>query len=170
MVTEVVEMAENTEKKVPAQLEELLRELVEEMRRAKTREELEILKKKVDIIEDLIDAYEGDRDLDKVAVLMDKIGPMVEGIMGPLKELIEELYSPEKMLALGKGVAEFYRNLVEAGMDKETAVELTKQYMENINAAKTILETFQSFLTKKGGGIVIHPGKKPPVEIKGEED
>ncbi|WP_297487647.1 hypothetical protein [Thermococcus sp.] len=161
-------MVEDTEKKAPAQLEELLRELVEEMRQAKTKEELEVLEKKVDIIEDLIEAYEGDRDLDKVAVLMDKLGPMVESIMGPLKELIEELYSPEKMQAMGKSVAEFYKNLVEAGMDKEDALELTKQYMESVNAAKTILETFQSFLTKKGGGIVIHTGKKPPTGEKEE--
>ncbi|WP_456366745.1 hypothetical protein [Thermococcus sp.] len=150
------------EKKAPAQLEELLKELAEEIKNAKSEEEVKLLEKKVDVVKDLIEAYYGDRDIEQAAKLMDKVGPMIEDILEPLKDLLSELYSPEKMQAMGKSVAEFYKNLVEAGMDKETATQLTKEYMQSINAAKTILETFQGFLTKKGGGIVIHTGKKPP--------
>ncbi len=163
-------MIEETEKKTPAQLEKLLEELTEEIRNAKSEEEVELLEKKVDIVEDLIEAYYGDRDIEQAAKLMDKIGPIMEDILDPLKNLLSELYSPEKMQAMGKSVAEFYKNLVEAGMDKEAATELTKDYMENINAAKTLLEIFQGFLTKKGGNTIIYTGKKPPTEEKREEE
>ncbi len=124
----------------------------------------------MDVVEDLIEAYYGDRDIEGAAKLMDKIGPIMEDILEPLKDLLNELYSPEKMQAMGKSVAEFYKNLVEAGMDKEAALELTKEYMNSINAAKTLLETFQGFLTKKGGNTIIYTGKKPPTEEKREEE
>lgn len=151
-------------------LEELLRELVEEIRSAKSEEEVKLLEKKVDMVEDLIEAYYGDRDIEQAAKLMDKIGPMIEDILEPLKDLLTELYSPEKMQAMGKSVAEFYKNLVEAGMDKEAALELTKQYMESINAAKILLETFTGLMKGRGshfGGISMSRGKK---EEPGEED
>ena len=161
---------EEVEKKTPAQLEKLVEELVEEIRNAKSEEEVKLLEKKVDVVEDLIEAYYGDRDIEQAAKLMDKIGPIMEDILEPLKDLLNELYSPEKMQAMGKSVAEFYKNLVEAGMDKEAALELTKEYMNSINAAKTLLETFQGFLTKKGGNTIIYTGKKPPTEEKREEE
>ncbi len=163
-------MVEETEKKTPAQLEKLLEELTEEIRNAKSEEEVKLLEKKVDVVEDLIEAYYGDRDIEQAAKLMDKIGPIMEDILDPLKNLLSELYSPEKMQAMGKSVAEFYKNLVEAGMDKEAATELTKEYMESINAAKTLLEIFQGFLTKNGGNTITYTGKKPPTEEKREEE
>ena len=101
---------------------------------------------------------------------MDKIGPMMEDLIGPIKDLLAELYNPEKMAAMGKSVADFYKNLVEAGMDKEAALELTKEYMASINVAKTIAETFAGLI--KGGGsknvkvinIAGGPKGKPIVE------
>ncbi len=159
----------NTEK-----IEKMLDELLEEMKNAKTPEELNALQRKVDMLEDLIEAVEGDKDIEKVAQLMDKIGPMMEDIIGPIKDLITELYSPEKMQTLGKSVAEFYKNLVEAGMDKETATELTKEYMQSINAAKNLMEMLQGFLTKGMGGHNVNiniPGKPKKVrEIEIEEE
>ncbi|ASJ07569.1 hypothetical protein [Thermococcus pacificus] len=159
------------EKKAPAQLEKLLEELVEEMKNAKSEEELKLLEKKVDIIEDLIEAYYGDRDIEQAAKLMDKVGPMIEDILEPLKNLLSELYSPEKMQAMGKSVAEFYKNLVEAGMDKETATELTKEYMKSINAPKALLEALTGLMKGKGGSsgpINITLGKARPENAKEE--
>jgi len=131
-------------------IEKMMEELLEEMKNAKTPEELEALQKKVEVLEDLIEAVEGDKDIDKAAQLMDKIGPMMEDLIGPIKDLLAELYNPEKMAAMGKSVADFYKNLVEAGMDKEAALELTKEYMANINVAKTLTETLAGLI--KGGG------------------
>ncbi|ACS34086.1 Conserved hypothetical protein [Thermococcus gammatolerans EJ3] len=141
----------------PKKLEELLNEIVEEMRNARSEEELEVLRKKADILEDLIEAYEGDKDLEKIPLLMEKVGEMVEDILQPLKELLNELYSPERVQAMGKSVAEFYKSLVEAGMDKEAALELTKEYMDSINPGKKLMEMLGGLMKGHGGRFQI-PG------------
>ncbi|NJF25023.1 hypothetical protein [Thermococcus sp. Bubb.Bath] len=155
-------------------IERLVDEIAEEMKNAKSPEELDALEKKVDMLEDLIEAVEGDKDIEKAAQLMDKIGPMMEDIIGPIKDLITELYSPEKMAAMGKSVADFYKNLVEAGMDKETATELTKEYMKSVNAAKSLMEMLQGLIAGRGGhnvniNIPSKPKKVREVEIEEEE-
>ncbi len=155
-------------------LAEFLEELLEEIRNAKTEEETKVLKKKAEAVEELIEAYEGDKDLEKIAVLMEKIGPMVEDILGPLKELLNELYSPDRVQTMGKSVAEFYKSLIEAGMDKEAALELTKEYMDSVNPGKSIMEMLSNLVRK--GGISIHgptkyygkKEKKPEGEDEGE--
>ncbi len=156
-------------------IEKMMEELLEEMKNAKTPEELEALQKKVKMLENLIEAVEGDKDIDKVAQLMDKIGPMMEDLIGPIKDLLAELYNPEKMAAMGKSVADFYKNLVEAGVDKEAALELTKEYMASINVAKTLAETLAGLI--KGGEskhMVINmaggPKGKPIVDVKEEHE
>ncbi len=156
MIIEVVGMV-NEKVGAPEKLEELLNEIVEEMRNAKTPEELEVLRKKARVLEDLIEAYEGDKDLEKIPLLMEKVGDMVEDILQPLKELLNELYSPERVQAMGKSVAEFYKNLVEAGMDKEAALELTKEYMDSINPGKKLMEMLGGLIKGHGGKFQI-PG------------
>ncbi|AJC70891.1 hypothetical protein X802_00790 [Thermococcus guaymasensis DSM 11113] len=156
-------------------IEKMMEELLEEMKNAKTPEELEALQKKVEVLENLIEAVEGDRDIDKAAQLMDKIGPMMEDIIGPIKDLLAELYNPEKMAAMGKSVADFYKNLVEAGMDKEAALELTKEYMANINVAKTIAETFAGLMKGKSKNVHVidMPGgskRRPIVDVEEEHE
>ncbi|ASJ16230.1 hypothetical protein A3L04_03605 [Thermococcus chitonophagus] len=131
-------------------LEELMEELVEEMKKAKTPEELEVLKRKAEILEDIIETYEGDKDLEKVAFLVEKLGDAIEEVIGPIKDLLAELYNPERMQVMGKSVAEFYKTLVESGMDKESALELTKEYMESINIGKQLLKAFASFVPMMG--------------------
>ncbi|NJE60293.1 hypothetical protein [Thermococcus sp. 21S7] len=150
----------------PKKLEELLDELVEGIRNAQSVEEVEVLKKKAEVVEDLIEAYEGDRDLDKIPALMEKVGDMIEDILGPLKELLNELYSPERVQAMGRSVAEFYKNLAEAGMDRDAALELTKEYMEAINPGKKLMEMIASF-GKGGFGNINIPS--PPMGFGGDE-
>jgi len=149
MIIEVVDMVDENVR-TPKKLEELLNEIVEEMRNAKTPEELEVLKKKAEVLEELLEAYEGDKDLEKIPMLMEKVGDMVEDILRPLKEFLNELYSPERVQAMGKSVAEFYKNLVEAGMEKEAALELTREYMDSINPGKKLMEMLEELLKKRG--------------------
>ncbi|ASJ12986.1 hypothetical protein A3L14_08845 [Thermococcus thioreducens] len=150
----------------PKKLEELLDELVEGIRNAKTEEEVELLKKKAEIVEDLIQTYEGDKDLEKIPAIMDKVGDMIEDILVPLKELLNELYSPERVQAMGRSVAEFYKNLAEAGMDRGAALELTREYMDSINPGKKLMEILASF-GKGGFGNINIPG--PPRGPGGDE-
>ncbi|NJD99708.1 hypothetical protein E3E26_07940 [Thermococcus sp. LS1] len=127
-------------KKTPEQLERLLDELAEGIRNAKTPEEVELLEKKAKITRKLIEAYEGDKDLEQVGKLVEKLGDVMENLMGPLKDLLAELYSPDRIESMGRSVAEFYKTLVEAGMDKEEALTLTKEYMDSINVVKKLME------------------------------
>jgi hypothetical protein len=46
-----------------------------------------------------------------------------------LTELADILYGTEQSKKYGKAVAQFYKELKEAGMSNEEAFELTKQYM-----------------------------------------
>ncbi|WP_430515236.1 hypothetical protein [Pyrococcus woesei] len=147
-------------------IEKLIEEIAEEIKTAKTPEEVEVLERKVKSLKSLIEAIEGDKDLDKVAMLMDKLGPMIEDILGPIKELISELYNPERMAALGKSVAQFYKDLVEAGMDKEAALELTKEYMASINLFKSLIESLAKVVSSKGN----IPIGMPKIEIEKEEE
>jgi len=149
MIIEVVDMVDE-KGGAPKKLEELLNELVEGVRNAKTEEEVELLRKKAEIVEEIIEAYEGDKDLEKIPAIMEKVGDMVEDILQPLKELLNELYSPERVQAMGRSVAEFYKNLIEAGMDKEAALELTREYMDSINPGKKLMEMLGGMI--KGGG------------------
>ncbi|AEH23896.1 hypothetical protein [Pyrococcus yayanosii] len=135
-----------TGKKTPEQLERLLDELVEGIKNAKTPEEVELLEKKAKIVEDLIKAYEGDKDLEQVGKLVEKLGDVMENLIGPLKDLLAELYSPDRIEAMGRSVAEFYKTLVEAGMDKEEATKLTKEYMDSINIVKKLMESLGSVM------------------------
>ncbi|NJE01547.1 hypothetical protein [Thermococcus sp. JdF3] len=154
----------------PKKLEELLDELVEGIRNAQSVEEVEVLKKKAEVVEDLIEAYEGDRDLDKIPALMDKVGDMMEDILQPLKELLNELYSPERVEAMGKSVAEFYKNLAEAGMDRDAALELTKEYMDAINPGKKLMEMLGELVGKGGHGHwTMMQGFQPKKPENGEE-
>ncbi len=155
----------------PKKLEELLDELVEEMRKARTPEELEVLERKVEIVEDLIEAYEGDKDLEEVGKLVERLGKTVENLIGPLKELLAELYSPERIEAMGRSVAELYKTLVEAGMDKEEALKLTKEYMESINIVKKLMEAVERLMSfgKEGGRWTLAAGGKSQRPESGEK-
>ena len=113
-------------------------------------------------MEDLIEAYEDDKDLEKIPAIMDKVGDMIEDILVPLKELLNELYSPERVQAMGRSVAEFYKNLTEAGMDKDAALEMTKEYLDSINPGKKLMEILANFGRGGFGNITIHGGPQGP--------
>jgi hypothetical protein len=66
----------------------------------------------------------------------------MDSIFGPIKDLINETYDPEKAERFGKNVASFYKELVGAGMDPDKAFELTKEYMESVNIVKTLVAAF----------------------------
>ncbi|WP_234394426.1 hypothetical protein [Thermococcus piezophilus] len=110
------------------------------------------------VLEILIEAYGGDKDLDKIPAIMERVGDMIEDILQPLKELLNELYSPERIQAMGRSVAEFYKNLTEAGMDKDAALELTREYMDAINPGKKLMEILANFGKGGFGNITIHGG------------
>jgi len=51
-----------------------------------------------------------------------------------IKELYQTLYSEEGAENMSKAVGTFYKNLIAAGMDKDQAMSLTKEYLETLKS------------------------------------
>jgi hypothetical protein len=48
-----------------------------------------------------------------------------------LNDITEALFDPAKSAEFGKTVAEFYKSMVESGMNPDQAFELTKKFMDS---------------------------------------
>ncbi len=135
-------------------IDKTLRQLLEELKNAKSEEEIELIEKKIELLEDMIEEkghkkkveFKTENDAQEVKEIMDALAEslpkIMDSLMGPLKELLNELYDPEKAEMLGKNIATFYKEMVAAGMEPDKAFELTKNYMESINVVKSLLEAF----------------------------
>ncbi len=66
-----------------------------------------------------------------------EIGELLDVVSSKLPNLIKEIhgtiFSEEGASQLGKAVAAFYKNLLEAGMSQEDAVKLTRDYMQTLS-------------------------------------
>ncbi|MCA6214068.1 hypothetical protein GQS78_07385 [Thermococcus bergensis] len=176
---------EATESKTEAKnfIEETIRELIKELREAKSEEDIEIIERKIEMLEDMLKAYKkkgGDKeDVEEVQQLLGAVSEhlpkIMDSIFGPIKELLNDVYDPEKAEKFGKNVANFYKELVSAGMDPDKAFELTKEYMESMNVIKTIVG---AFMKEKIGNLeglkeLQNLGKKKrrrEIEIEEEEE
>lgn len=67
-----------------------------------------------------------------------EIGEMMDMMSSKLptliKEMYEILYSEEGAATMSKAIATFYKNLMDAGMDKNDAMFLTQEYMETLKS------------------------------------
>lgn len=133
-------------------IEETIRDLTQQLKEAKSEEDLELLERKIEILEDMLDEFKvSGKKSDKedveelrevMGVLSESLPKIMDSIFGPIKDLINETYDPEKAERFGKNVASFYKELVGAGMDPDKAFELTKEYMESVNIVKTLVAAF----------------------------
>lgn len=128
-------------------IEETIRELTQQLKEAKSEDDLEIIEKKIEMLKEMLKTYEkskGDEEdiqelKEVMGVLSESLPKIMDSIFGPIKELINEAYDPDKAEKFGKNVANFYKELVAAGMDPDKAFELTKEYMESMNIVKTLI-------------------------------
>ncbi len=133
-------------------IEETIRDLTQQLKEAKSEEDLELLERKIEILEDMLSEFKvAGKKSDKedveelrevMGVLSESLPKIMDSIFGPIKDLINETYDPEKAERFGKNVASFYKELVGAGMDPDKAFELTKEYMESVNIVKTLVAAF----------------------------
>lgn len=133
-------------------IEETIRDLTQQLKEAKSEKDLELLERKIDILEDMLSEFKvAGRKSDKedveelreiMGILSESVPKIMDSMLGPIKELINETYDPEKAERFGRNVASFYKELVGAGMDPDKAFELTKEYMESINVIKTLVAAF----------------------------
>lgn len=76
---------------------------------------------------------------------VNEIGEMLDMVSTKLPGLIKDiqgvLFSEEGAVTMSKAVGIFYKNLVDAGMDKDDAMRLTQEYMSTL---KTLSSQFQN--------------------------
>ncbi|AIF69751.1 hypothetical protein PAP_06780 [Palaeococcus pacificus DY20341] len=138
-------------------IEETLRELTDQLKEAKSEEDLKLIERKIDLLQDILEDMGEKESKEDVEELKEVLGTVSEylptimdSIFNPIKDLLNDIYDPDKAEKLGKNVATFYKELVAAGMDPDKAFELTKEYMDSVNVIKTLAAAFM----KKGmGGI-----------------
>ncbi|HIP89672.1 MAG TPA: hypothetical protein EYH24_07145 [Thermococcus paralvinellae] len=144
---EVMEKAADSESGTKKLIEETIRELTQQLKEAKSEDDLEAIEKKIEILKSMLKTYGKDEDdvqelKEVMDVLSESLPRIMDSIFGPIKELINEAYDPDKAEKFGKNVANFYKELVAAGMDPDKAFELTKEYMESMNIVKTLIDAF----------------------------
>ena len=59
-----------------------------------------------------------------------------------IKGIVDALYSGNNAEELGKQVANFYKSMIDAGMDKKEAYELTKEFMESRDITGIVKKIF----------------------------
>ncbi len=57
-----------------------------------------------------------------------------------LDSISKTLYNPQNAESLGKSVAEFYKQMREAGMDEKQAYDMTQKFMANFSMGSMISE------------------------------
>jgi len=73
----------------------------------------------------------GDKE-GKVEEIREILGTVSEMVPSLLKELRGVLYSKEAAESMADAVGTFYRKLVEAGVPRDDAMEMTRGYMINL--------------------------------------
>ncbi|HHI00839.1 MAG TPA: hypothetical protein ENL40_05140, partial [Thermococcus litoralis] len=146
---------------------------------AKSEEDIKLIEKKIEMLEDMLYTVpkkkEGGDDAEEVSEILGAVSEhlpkIMESIFGPIKDLLNDVYDPEKAEKFGKNVANFYKELVGAGMDPDKAFELTKEYMESMNIIKTLVGAFMKEKMGKLEGLkeLQNLGKKKKREIEEEE-
>lgn len=65
----------------------------------------------------------------EIGELMDMMSGKLPGL---LREIMQTMFSEEGATNMSRAVAIFYKNLVEAGMEKSDAMHLTQEYMATL--------------------------------------
>ncbi|RLF80490.1 hypothetical protein DRN44_07160 [Thermococci archaeon] len=161
-------------------IEDTIKELTQQLREAKSEEDIKLIEKKIEMLEDMLYTVpkkkEGGDDAEEVSEILSAVSEhlpkIMDSIFGPIKELLNDVYDPEKAEKFGKNVASFYKELVGAGMDPDKAFELTKEYMESMNIIKTLVGAFMKERMGKLEGLkeLQNLGKKKKREIEIEEE
>lgn len=94
-------------------------------------EQLEDLEDELEDLEDELDDVEDEvQDAESIRELLDVVS---EGIPALMRGISDAMYTPEAMEASAKALSAYYRTLIDAGMDKELASELTKVQAAQMN-------------------------------------
>lgn len=83
-------------------------------------------------------------DMPDAKQLKEILGTISEEIPKILEAVSKGLYGSENTEKFGKTVAQFYKELLDAGMTQEQAYKLTKEYMSNFSLGGMIASAFKA--------------------------
>ncbi len=107
-------------------------------------------------------------DIEQLKELMETLNetvpPLISGI-------VEAVYNAENSKELAKNTANFYKELVEAGMDKDQAFKLTREFMKGRDVTSLIKGALGSSGLMSGGDFDEGTGEeiKKKIEEKMKE-
>ncbi len=82
------------------------------------------------------------KDVEELREVFSAINVFLKELSPTLKELLETIMGVMDGARLGREVGEFYRSLVEAGVDKEQASKLTEEFLRNRMAVTRLVSEF----------------------------
>jgi len=96
------------------------------------------------------------RELREVlSTVRQEVPGLLRDIVDPLKEILGLSMTEEQARAKAKAIAGFYKELLEAGIEKELAAKMTNdQFITPLAALQTIMERVESGRFKMGKEIL----------------
>ena len=104
-------------------------------------------------------------DVEELKAVFETLSTQIPKI---IRGIIDSFFSPEAGTRMGKAVAEFYKNLKEAGIPEEEALAMAKDYLGTLTKWSEVLKGFKDMKI----GPTVHgkyPVKKREEGEKGEE-
>ena len=106
-------------------------------------------------------------DAEELREVLSAVSDFLRELEGPIKKLIDLFFGALDGEKLGKEVAAFYKSLIDSGMPKELAAEMTKEYFEKRTQLADILKGFQGLAGLKEG---LAPFMKHPTSREEKQD
>ena len=91
-----------------------------------------------------------EKDIEELKEMMNTLKETVPEL---IKGIVDALYSGQNAEEFGKQVASFYKSMIDAGMDKKEAFELTKEFMESRDIAGVIKNRLSKGDVREMGNI-----------------
>ncbi|MBS3817770.1 MAG: hypothetical protein KGY76_09440 [Candidatus Thermoplasmatota archaeon] len=110
-------------------------------------------------------------DIDDVEELKEVMQTLNDTVPSLISGIVEAIYNTEDSEKLAKSTANFYKELVDAGMDEDKAYELTRDFMQSRDITSVIKEVLSDAGSFKGENFDEDIGEeiKQKVERKMEE-
>lgn len=104
-------------------------------------------------------------DRKDVEELKEVMSTLKETVPDLIKGIVDALYSAQNAEDFGKQVANFYKSMIDAGMDKKEAFALTKQFMDSRDIVGVVKKMLSSGDLKDLKDL-----KNIKININGEEE
>lgn len=108
-------------------------------------------------------------EVEELRGVLSAVSEFLKDFIPMLKDLLETFFGSLKGEELGREAGLFYKNLVEAGVDKDKAAQLTEQFlrtkMDQLSAIVNLLKAFpQAPLVKREKEVEVTTEKKEEKE------